>query len=174
MDDAVGERALKKLPQRRLDFIDGSISSYYYIINSPERLKQIRQANKLASVLCDLESDRMREKEEKKKRATEVEENRRHKYREKQVRKNNSRLRGLESCEALVHSVLTIGMDHINNLKVKELRVLLHYHFGSERLKGSRKKVELVEAVPGLFQRDWEGLMQRVGGWGLVVTNEMG
>ena len=35
MDDAVGERALKKLPQRRLDFIDGSISSYYYIINSP-------------------------------------------------------------------------------------------------------------------------------------------
>ena len=80
MEDAVGDRYLRKLPQRRLDFIDGSISSYYYIINSPERLKQIRQANKLASVLCDLESDRMREKEERKKRATEVEENRSQKY----------------------------------------------------------------------------------------------
>ena len=67
----------------------------------------------------------------------------------------------------MVRSVLTIGMDHINNLKLKELRVLLRYHFGSERLKGSPKKVELVEAVTDLFQRDWEGLMQRVGGgWG--------
>ena len=38
---------------------------------------------------------------------------------------------GIESCEALVCSVLTFGMDHINNLKVKELQVLLCYHFGS-------------------------------------------
>ena len=86
MDDAVGERYLKRLPQRRLEFIDGYISSYCSIINSTERLEQIRQANKLASILCDLESDRMREKEEKKNRATEVEENRRQKYEEKQVR----------------------------------------------------------------------------------------
>ena len=55
-------------------------------------------------------------------------------------------------------------MDHINNLKFKELRVLLCYHFGSERLKGSSKKVELVEAVTGLFRRYWWGLIQRVGG----------
>ena len=60
MEDDVGERDLKRLPQIRLNFIDGSISSYYYIINSPERLKQIRQANKLASVLCDFDPDRMR------------------------------------------------------------------------------------------------------------------
>ena len=54
---AVGERYLKSLPQRRLNFIDGSISSYYSILNSPERLEQIMQAENLASVLCDLESD---------------------------------------------------------------------------------------------------------------------
>ena len=54
MEDAVGERALKRLPQRRLNFIDGCISSYCSILNSPERLEQIRQVNKLASVLCDL------------------------------------------------------------------------------------------------------------------------
>ena len=34
--------------------------------------------------------------------------------------------------------------------------------------------MELVEAVTDLFRRDWEGLMQRVGGGGLVVTNEIG
>ena len=65
-------------------------------------------------------------------------------------------------------------MDHINTLKVKELRVILRYHFGLERLKGTPKKVELVEAVTDLFWRDWESLMQRVGGGGLVVTNEIG
>ena len=106
----------------------------------------------------------MRENEEKKKRAAEFEENRRQKYEEKQVTENEYKLRGFESCEALVRSVLTFGMDHINILKVKELRVLLRYQFGSDRLKGIPKKVELVEAVTDLFQRDWEGIMQRVGG----------
>ena len=105
---------------------------------------------------------------------TEVEDNRRQKFEEKQIRENEYMFRGLESCEALVRFVLTYGMDHINNLKVKELRVLLRYHFGSERLKGTPKKVELVEAVTDLFRRDWESLMQRVGGVGLVVTNEIG
>ena len=83
-------------------------------------------------------------------------------------------MRDLESCEALVRSVLTFGTDHINDLKFKELRVLLRYQFGSERLKGIPKKVELVEAVTGLFLRDREGLIQKVGRGVSVVTNEMG
>ena len=51
MDDDVGERALKRLPQRRLNFIDGSISSYCSILNSPEQLEQIRQA-KIWPMFC--------------------------------------------------------------------------------------------------------------------------
>ena len=86
MEDDIGDRALKRLLQRRLKFIDGSISSYCYIINSTKRFEQIRQANKLASVPCDLESDQTREKEEKKKIVTEAEENIRRKSEEKQVR----------------------------------------------------------------------------------------
>ena len=167
MDDAVGEKALKRMPQRRLNFIDGSISSYCYILNSPERLEQIRQANKFASVICDLESDRMREKEDNKKRATEVEKNRRHKSEENQVRENEDKLRGIESCEALVCPVLTFGMYHINILKAKELWLLLCYTFWSERLKGSPKKVEIMETFNDLFRRDWGSIMQRVEGWGV-------
>ena len=34
--------------------------------------------------------------------------------------------------------------------------------------------MELVEDVTDLFRRDWEGIMQRVCGGVLVVTNEMG
>ena len=71
----------------------------------------------------------------------------------------------------MVCSVLKFGIDHINKIKVKELQVILSYQFGLERLKGTPKKVELVEAVTDLFRRDWEGLMQRVGG-GRVGDNE--
>ena len=105
---------------------------------------------------------------------TEVEENSRQKSEEKQVRENEDKLRGLENCEALVRSLLKFGMDHINTLKVKELRVILRYQFGLERLKGTPKKVELVEAVTDLFRMDRKSLMQRVGGGGSVVTNDIG
>ena len=40
---------------------------------------------------------------------------------------NKDRLRGLESFEALVRSVLIFGINYINILKVKEIRVLLRY-----------------------------------------------
>ena len=39
----------------------------------------IKQANELASVLCDIESDRLGAKEDRKKRATEAEDQRKNK-----------------------------------------------------------------------------------------------
>ena len=63
-------------------------------------------------------------------------------------------------------------MDHINNLKVKDHRVLLCYHFGSENLKGRPKKVELVGDVRYIFRKDWESLVHRWGCGVSVVTNE--
>ena len=61
--------------------------------------------------------------------------------------KDKERLKSIDTKEDFVHSVLEFGIDHINNLKLKELRVLLCYHFGSEKLKGIPNKVDLVEAV---------------------------
>ena len=48
---------------------------------------------------------------------------------------------GIHTCEVLVSSVLEFRIDHINNLKVKEYRVLICYHFRSEKLKGRPNKV---------------------------------
>ena len=53
----VGDRYLKRLPKRRLNLTGISISSYWYIINSPELLDIIKQENKLASVIGDIETD---------------------------------------------------------------------------------------------------------------------
>ena len=59
------------------------------------------------------------------------------------MRDDADRLKGLETCEFLVLSVLLFGMGHINNLKVKDLRVLPCYNFGSENLRRIPKKWNL-------------------------------
>ena len=59
-------------------------------------------------------------------------------------------------------------MDYTKNLKVKDLKVLLCYYFGSEKMNGSPKRVELVETITGLFRKDREGLLQREGVGGLL------
>ena len=40
-------------------------------------------------------------------------------------------LKVIYTCEVLVSSVLAFGMDNIDSLKGKDLRVLICYHFGS-------------------------------------------
>ena len=63
-------------------------------------------------------------------------------------------------------------MDHINKLKFKDIRVLLSYHFGSEKLKGSPKKLVLAGAVKYFFRKDWDGIVQRWRVGATIVTNE--
>ena len=70
----------------------------------------------------------------------------------------------------MIHSVLAFGMYHINNLNVKELRVLLCCQFGLEKLKGIPKKVELVEAVDEFLEMI--GIFLQRGGGGRGVKNE--
>ena len=97
---------------------------------------------------------------------------RKKKYEQKHTRDDDDRLKGIETFEILVCLVLAFGMDHINKLKVKDLRLLFRYNFGSEKLKGIPKKVELVGSVIYIFRKDWDGLVQRWGDWVSVVTNE--
>ena len=79
MEDSVGDRYLKRLYQRRLNLIDGYISSYYSIINSTKRLRVIKKENDLASVLCDIESDCLGAKDDRKKREVDTEDHRKQK-----------------------------------------------------------------------------------------------
>ena len=69
-----------------LNLIDGCISSYLYIINSPKRLHMINQANKLESVLGDIESDRLGEKYDRENIAIDVDVQRNNKSEQKQMR----------------------------------------------------------------------------------------
>ena len=62
-------------------------------------------------------------------------------------------------------------MYHIKNLKAKEPKFLPHYYFGSEKLRGTPKKVQLVEAVTEFFRNDWGGFVQMKVGVMTGVTN---
>ena len=64
IQDAVGDRYLRNLLWQSMNFIDGSISSYLSILNSPERLHIITQVNKLTSFFGDIQSDHLEAKED--------------------------------------------------------------------------------------------------------------
>ena len=127
-----------------MNLIYGFISSYYYILNSPEWLDMIKKVKKLASVIGDIYSEQLGAKEDRNKRKMEAEDQRKEKSEQKQMGEDEKRLKGLDNFEVFVCLVLAFGMDHINNLKVKDLRVMLRYHLGSEKFKGGPNKVELV------------------------------
>ena len=73
MEDDIGDRDFNSMHQQRLNIIDGYISSYFSILNSPKPLRMIKQANELVSVLCEIESDYLGAKEDSKKRVMEAE-----------------------------------------------------------------------------------------------------
>ena len=91
------------MPKRKLSLIDGSILSYCSIIKSTKRLDMIKQPNKLLYIIGDIEYDRLGEKEDRRKIATEAEYQRNNKSEQKKVRQNRKRLKGLETCEVMVH-----------------------------------------------------------------------
>ena len=74
------------------------------------------------------------------------------------------RLKVIDTCEVLVCSILSFGMDHINKFKLKDIMVLLCYHFGSEKMKRIPKKVELVDAVKYFLGRIGRVLCRDGGG----------
>ena len=123
----------------------------------------LKKGNELASVLYDIESDHNLAKYDRKNRDMETEYQKKNKSEQKHISYGKERLKRLDTCEVLVFSVLEFGMDHINSTKVKHLRVIIRYNFGSEKLKGIPNKVELVEVVKDLFINDW-AILCRYGG----------
>ena len=57
------------------------------------------------------------------------------------------KVRDIQTDKKYICLILAFDMNHIKKLKVNELRVILWYIFGSLKLKGIPKKVELVEDV---------------------------
>ena len=96
------ETGPKERKKRRINLIDGSISSYWYILNSPEQIYTIKKENRLASVIGDKESDHLWAKEDRKNIVMEAEYQRKNKSEQNHMRDNHERLKTIETCEVLV------------------------------------------------------------------------
>ena len=72
MEDSDGDKAVNNIPQRSLNLIYGSISSYFSVMNFPKLLDMIKQTNNLVYVLVNIKSGRLGAKDERNKRVVEV------------------------------------------------------------------------------------------------------
>ena len=63
----------------------------------------------MGSILGDIETDRIGSKEDRNKTAMEAEDHRKMKLEHKQMRENGNRLKGIDTCEFLVHPVLNLA-----------------------------------------------------------------
>jgi hypothetical protein len=55
--DSMGEGAIKKMPQRRLEAFSGNISSYSRVMNNPEHLKRAMEVNEVSMALGELRQE---------------------------------------------------------------------------------------------------------------------
>jgi hypothetical protein len=145
MEDTKGEGARKRLPTRRLNMIDGNISSWCLVLNSPERLELIRQANELAKVLGELEEDCLREKEEKQRKALEEEKKKQECKEEKREKELQEREEALKTLPPLVDWLKLNGPSEIPKFTVPNLCMIICFVFNDEQGKQSKlNKPELI------------------------------
>ena len=150
LEDSKGWGAKARLPKRRLNMIDGNISSYCTVLNGPDRLNLVREANLLAGVLGDIDRERTHAKEiaKKQKEKEDAEKEERSKIRNETAEKKKEE--GLERCIFLLSEIEQKGVSHVPTLLNDDLKVLIRYHFESDLYKKGKKE-DWVRAVTELY-----------------------
>ena len=87
-----GEGAKKIFPQLRLNFIDSKISAHCCVLNSPERLQMITQANEMKAIMGNLETD-MISKNIYNKKKKKMKQLKRHRNRKRRNDRNSKRIK---------------------------------------------------------------------------------
>ena len=135
MKDSQGEGAKKRLPQRRLNFVDGMISSHCSVLNSTERLALIRQANEVSAVMADLEEERHEKKEEQKRKKEGELVKAKERRGEKEAKEREAKRTGLLECGAIMEQLDIMGEVAFETMKVGDFKALIRYQFNSDEYK---------------------------------------
>ena len=128
--------------------VDAAISSHCCILNSTERLELIRKSNKVAAIMGEIETDRLRIREEnKRKKEAETAERAARKAAKENKRKEKEK-QEREICERTMAAIKDKGINHVTRLTVPVLKYLLQYVFLSDEYKRTDlRKPELIEIV---------------------------
>ena len=151
MKDTSGKGARFRLPARRLNIIDGNISAYSALLNSKDRMKLVKEANELASVIGAIDNEREQEKEEKKRRKLKEEALKLLRREKRDAQAAEKHREALETSRLLIADVEQYGEEHFNSKKVnkQELVNLIRYFFGSDEYKDDNNKEKLKnELIP--------------------------
>ena len=132
--------------------ICGSISSWCSVLNSEDRLKQIKEANEVAAILGDIEAEQQKEQEEQRKKKKE-EEAERQRRKESCIRvAQEKKAKGLKECAGLMQMLHANGANHIKKMTVSQLKLLLQYQYNDSTFKQKGiKKESLQKAVEELY-----------------------
>ena len=114
--------------------VDAAISSHCCILNSTERLELIQKSNEVAAIMGEIEVDRLRIREEnKKKKEAEIAERAARKAAKENKRREKEREQR-DVCERTMTAIKEKGVEHINRLTVPVLKHLLQYVFLTDNI----------------------------------------
>ena len=158
LKDSQGQGAKKRLPQRRLNLIDGHVSAHCSVLNSEERMNLIRLSNEVAAVLGDIHTDRTQEKEKNRVRKEQEEAEKAQRSIARLEKEKEAQEKGLELCKKMMEELAQKGSAHIKTYTVANLKDLLRYEFKSDVYKQQGiKKDGLVDAATQLYQQKTNG-----------------
>ena len=110
MNDSLGKGTKKRLPQRRLNFIDDMVSSYYSVLNSKERLTLIHQAREVSAVMVDLEQERHEKIEDKRRKKAENLTSIKERRKSKEANEREAKIIALLKCRNTMKQLDVIGV----------------------------------------------------------------
>jgi hypothetical protein len=146
MDEMRGDGAKKRMARRRLDMVNGNISSYCRVLNSKDQLDHMKEVTLLtasvAEVTKEKEADRQRRMDKRKQDSAD----RTKKDAERKATAERKAIESKPKCAALMDEISDKGRDHVKKLTVGQLKMLLQYEFNSTAANG-KKKDECIAAV---------------------------
>ncbi|GFH45620.1 hypothetical protein CTEN210_02094 [Chaetoceros tenuissimus] len=166
--DMKGEGAVKKLAKRKLDFICGNVNSYSKLLNGPERLEQVVEANKLVANIAAVQEEQAMNKAKKKKAKQEkdsVKEEKKNKKLNEEAKKKEKRLPYVQAKVAAFTAASKETKEELSKAVTSEkadanadeamgggLRDIVMYHFNIP-VSDARKmrKPELIDFVINKF-----------------------
>ena len=141
MQDIKGEGVKKKLAARRLNNIDACVSSYACVLNSDERMKQVREANSIAMVMADIQRDKDEEKKRKKQDKQKEDAEKAKKKAEDAEKAAEKAAEGMIECAKFIADIDAKGKEHIKTFNNEILKLLLRYYYNDDvyKKKGTKK-----------------------------------
>jgi hypothetical protein len=149
--DCKGQGAKQKVAKRRLDMIEGNISSYSRILNDPQRLDSMRDLNKLTAAVASVSADKQEQLEKSKGKNKE-------KTKEKNKKKEEDEAKAAAKKEELLPKLTELMKPYVEGIVGFELlgqcsnKVLLQdivkYYFNASPPKlRSMKKEDLLSFI---------------------------